>query len=124
MIILNFVVNKVLRKFFNPFIFYFYTSNFIFMLRFFKIIAFLEGISYLVLFSNMLVVKPTNPILYKTLLFPIGMAHGILFITYIILAIMLKYEESWNVKKFGIICIASVMPFGTFYIEKKYLKNV
>ena len=94
------------------------------MLKIFKIIALLEGVSYLALFSNMLIVKPTNLTLYKTLLFPIGMAHGILFITYIILAIMLKFEQNWNLKKFGIICLASILPFGTFYIEKKYMQNV
>ena len=53
----------------------------------------------------------------------IGMAHGLLFIIYIILAIMNKIEEKWGTKKFLIICVASVIPFGTFYIEKKYLKN-
>jgi integral membrane protein len=53
----------------------------------------------------------------------IGMAHGLLFIGYIILATMLKTEESWNNKKFFEVCIASIIPFGTFYIEKKYLKN-
>ena len=94
------------------------------MLRFFKIVAILEGVSYLALFSNMLIVKPTNLVLYKTLLFPIGMAHGVLFITYIILAIILKFKENWDYKKFGIICLASIIPFGTFYMEKKYLKNV
>jgi len=94
------------------------------MLRFFKIVALLEGISYLVLFSNMLIVKPTNLTLYKTFLFPIGMAHGVLFVTYIILAVMLKFEANWNMKKSGIICLASVIPFGTFYVEKKYLRNV
>lgn len=93
------------------------------MLRIFKIIALLEGVSYLALFSNMLLVKHNNPELYKTLLFPIGMAHGILFIGYIILAIMLKIEQDWDWKKFGIICLASVVPFGTFYIEQKYLRN-
>ncbi|TDE43241.1 DUF3817 domain-containing protein [Flavobacterium rhamnosiphilum] len=94
------------------------------MLKFFKVIALLEGVSYLALFSNMLFIKPTNLTLYKTLLFPIGMAHGLLFVTYIILAVMLKFEQNWDWKKFGIICLASVVPFGTFYIEKKYLKNV
>ncbi|MFV5703354.1 DUF3817 domain-containing protein [Flavobacterium sp. XS2P12] len=94
------------------------------MLRFFKIVAILEGISYLVLFSNMLIVKPTNLVLYKTLLFPIGMAHGLLFITYIILAVLLKFKENWDYKKFGIICLASIVPLGTFYVEKKYLQNV
>jgi integral membrane protein len=51
------------------------------------------------------------------------MAHGLLFIGYIIMAIMMKYEDSWSGKKFGIIAIASVIPFGTFYIERKYLRN-
>jgi integral membrane protein len=94
------------------------------MLRFFKIVAILEGISYLVLFSNMLIIKPTNVVLYKTLLFPIGMAHGVLFVTYILVAIVLKFKENWDFKKFGIISLASIVPFGTFYMEKKYLKNV
>lgn len=93
------------------------------MLKLFKIVAVLEGISYLVLFGNMLIIKPQNFDLYKTLLFPIGMAHGVLFIGYIILSIMLKIEENWDWKKFFIIAIASVIPFGTFYVEKKYLST-
>ncbi|SHM71476.1 DUF3817 domain-containing protein [Flavobacterium xinjiangense] len=94
------------------------------MLKIFKITAILEGISYLVLFSNMLFIKPTNFLLYKTLLYPIGMSHGILFIAYIILAILLKKSQKWNFKTFSLILIASLIPLGTFYVDKKYLKNV
>ena len=94
------------------------------MLKIFKIVALLEGVSYLALFTNMLVVKPTNVAFYKALLFPIGMAHGILFVSYIILAIMLKFEQNWDWKKFGIICLGSLVPFGTFFVDKKYLQNV
>jgi integral membrane protein len=94
------------------------------MLKIFKITAILEGISYLVLFSNMLFIKPTNFSLYKTLLYPIGMSHGILFIGYIILAILLKKSQKWNFKNFSLILIASLIPLGTFYVDKKYLKNV
>ena len=94
------------------------------MLKIFKIVAILEGVSYLALFTNMLVVKPTNVAFYKALLFPIGMAHGILFVSYIILAIMLKFEKNWDWKKFVIICLGSLIPFGTFYVDKKYLQNV
>ena len=53
----------------------------------------------------------------------VGMVHGLLFIAYIILAYMLKTEEQWDKKKFITICVASVIPFGTFYIEKKYLRD-
>lgn len=91
------------------------------MLKVFKPVALLEGISYILLFANMLFIKPTNVELYKILLFPIGMAHGLLFISYIILAILLKFDQDWSWKKFSIISIASLLPFGAFYVEKKYL---
>jgi integral membrane protein len=91
------------------------------MLKLFKIVALLEGISYLLLFGNMLILKGSNPELYKTFLFPIGMTHGILFIAYIILAIMLKIELNWSAKKFAFIVLGSIIPLGAFYVEKKYL---
>lgn len=94
------------------------------MIKFFKYIAFLEGISLIVLFTNMLLIKPFNMELYKSLLFPIGMAHGLLFLLYIAIATLLKFELKWSFKKYFIICIASVLPFGTFYIEKKYLTQL
>lgn len=91
------------------------------MTRIFKIVALLEGLSLLVLFSNMLFLKPTNLDLYKSLLFPIGMTHGLLFIGYIVLATMFKMEDNWTWKKYFQVCVASVIPFGTFYVEKKIL---
>ena len=92
------------------------------MLKSFKIIAILEGISYIVLFSNMLFIKPNDFILYHKLLYPIGMTHGILFIGYVALAILLKKSQNWNLLSLGIILLASLLPFATFFIEKKYLK--
>lgn len=91
------------------------------MIKYFKIIALIEGISLLLLFFFAMPMKYLfdQPVFVKN----IGMAHGILFISYIIMAIMLKIEENWNLKKLGIICLASIVPFGTFYIEKKYLRN-
>lgn len=93
------------------------------MTKLFKFVAIAEGISYLVLFFNMLVIKPTNIDLYKTLLFPIGMAHGVLFIGYVLLAFLIKKEQNWSFKDLVIVQLASLLPFATFYIEKKYVKN-
>lgn len=91
--------------------------------RIFKNVAVLEGISYLVLFANMLLIKPTNLELYKTLLYPIGMSHGILFIGYVLLAVLIKKSQNWNFIDLSIVLIASLLPFATFYVEKKYMKN-
>jgi integral membrane protein len=93
------------------------------MTKLFKFIAISEGISYLVLFFNMLVIKPMNIALYKTLLFPIGMAHGLLFISYVILALAIFKKQNWSLKELFFVEFASLLPFATFYVEKKYVKN-
>ncbi|WP_284652190.1 DUF3817 domain-containing protein [Flavobacterium terrisoli] len=93
------------------------------MTKLFKFIAISEGISYLVLFFNMLVIKPTNMDLYKTLLFPIGMAHGLLFIAYVVLALAIFKKQNWSLKELFLVELASLLPFATFYVEKKYVRN-
>ena len=85
----------------------------------FRIIAFLEGISYILLMTFGLYFKyQLNDDSYVKLL---GMPHGILFILYIVLAFLLRKKENWNFLNFSIILFASLIPFGTFYIDRKYL---
>lgn len=89
------------------------------MLKFFKVVALLEGTSLLLL---LLFAMPMKYIFQIPIFVQmIGMAHGVLFIAYIIMAVMLKIECNWTFKKLGIISVASVVPFGTFYVDKKYL---
>jgi integral membrane protein len=54
----------------------------------------------------------------------LGMPHGLLFIAYIALAFVVRSEFKWNKKQFYFILLASIIPFGTFYIEKKHLKKI
>ena len=93
------------------------------MTKLFKFIAIAEGISYLVLFFNMLVVKRLNLELYKLLLYPIGMAHGLLFMSYVAIAFIIWKNQKWTIIEFLIVQLGSLIPFGTFYVEKKYLRN-
>ncbi|WP_396171905.1 DUF3817 domain-containing protein [Flavobacterium sp.] len=92
------------------------------MLRILKNVAILEGVSYLVLFFNMLFIKPSNIELYKALLYPVGMTHGLLFISYVLLTILLIKSQEWTYKTSLVILGASLLPFATFYVEKKYLR--
>lgn len=89
------------------------------MLTIFKKIAWFEGVSLLLLLFFAMPMKyiAGNEIYVKT----IGMAHGVLFVVYIVLAIGLKFSLNWDFKKFTFICLASIVPFGTFYAEKKIL---
>jgi len=91
------------------------------MKNFFRIVAFLEGVSYILLLFIAVPLKYWGgDESYVKLL---GMPHGLLFVFYLILAFLIKDGEQWKNKDFGIILLASIVPFGTFYIDRKYLKN-
>ncbi|MDX1277226.1 DUF3817 domain-containing protein [Oceanihabitans sediminis] len=88
----------------------------------FRLIAFLEGVSYILLLFIATPIKylQGNPEYVKML----GMPHGLLFVAYVVLAIVVGMERKWDTKTMFIVLIASILPFGTFYIDKKYLKNL
>ncbi len=86
----------------------------------FRIVAFLEGVSYLLLLFVAMPIKYIgNDEQYVKLL---GMPHGLLFVAYIAIAILIKPEFKWDNKTFSMILLAAIIPFGTFYIDRKYLK--
>lgn len=90
------------------------------MKTFFRVVSFLEGTSYILLLFVAVPVKYwMNDPQYVKLL---GMPHGLLFVGYLVLAFLLKSEMKWSIREFGVILLASILPFGTFYIDKKYLR--
>lgn len=87
----------------------------------FRKIAFVEGISYLVL---LLVAMPLKYFADMPLAVTVvGGLHGVLFVAFIILAIatMLtyKFNVGWLIKAF----ISSIIPFGTFWMDNNYWKK-
>ena len=91
------------------------------MKTFFRVVSFLEGTSYLLLLFVAIPIKYwMNDTQYVKLL---GMHHGLLFVTYLVIAFLIKPELKWNNKTLGVVMLASVIPFGTFYVDKKHLRN-
>mgnify|MGYP001083488224 CR=1 FL=1 len=91
------------------------------MKKIFRVVSVLEGVSFILL---LFIATPIKYLLGNDLFVKIlGMPHGLLFIVYVILAFMLKYELNWKTKTFLSILVASIIPFGTFYIDKKYLRD-
>ena len=86
----------------------------------FRIIGFLEGLSYLLLIFIAVPVKYifNSPSMVKYL----GMPHGILFIMYLLVSVIMKKNNKWVKNNFILVLIASVIPFGTFVVDYK-LKN-
>ena len=91
------------------------------MKNIFRVISILEGLSYIILLFIAVPIKYLGDDESYVKMF--GMPHGLLFVSYIVLAFLLKSELNWNSKTFWTILVASIIPFGTFYIDKKYLRN-
>ena len=87
----------------------------------FRVVSILEGVSYILLLFIATPIKylADDPSYVKLL----GMPHGLLFVLYVVLALLIKNSLKWDKKTFLIVLTASIIPFGTFYIDKKYLRN-
>ena len=82
----------------------------------FRIIAILEGISFIVLLLNRYVFEVLNR-------YAVGMTHGVLFIFYLITLAHVMYALKWSIGRGFIALIASLLPFGTFVLDAKLLKE-
>jgi len=51
----------------------------------------------------------------------VGMIHGLLFLSYIMLAIVISTPEKWSRNKLILAMFLSTMPFGTFIFDYFYL---
>jgi integral membrane protein len=51
------------------------------------------------------------------------MPHGVLFMAYVFVALLISKDMKWSNKTLGFILIAAIIPFATFYVDYKYLKK-
>jgi len=86
-----------------------------------RIIGFLEGVSFILLVFVGMPLKYwlDSPWLVKN----VGMAHGILFMLFVLYTIITSIDQKWNFFKITWkVLLSSILPFGTFYVDAKILK--
>ncbi len=92
------------------------------MLKTLRILALLEGISTLLLFG---VAMPLKYIFhFERIMYPVGMAHGVLFLAYCFCVLLVAYRLRWKLSTTGLALAASLIPAGTFVADYKIFKNV
>ena len=88
-----------------------------------RLIALAEGISLLVLVFIAVPLKyiQHNPLPVKV----IGPVHGLLFLLFVINTLSVGVEYHWKFKAVTWkVLLACIIPFGTFYIDRKILSQV
>lgn len=85
-----------------------------------RLTGLLEGLSFIIL---LLIAMPLKYLGGKPeMVRIIGMAHGVLFLLYITLVAHAKLQYQWSWKRMMWLWVASVIPFGTFYVDYKVLR--
>ena len=80
-----------------------------------------EGISFITLLFIAMPIKYLAG--NATLVWYVGWIHGLLFMLYILALITVKINREWKFKKTAIAFLASLIPFGTFILDKSLRKE-
>jgi integral membrane protein len=86
----------------------------------FQWVAIAEGVSYLALFFITMPLKYVFDLPVPNIY--VGNTHGLLFLLYIGLAVLSAMKLRWSFKVTFLVLAASLLPFATFYMEKKFLR--
>lgn len=91
------------------------------MLKFFKITGYLEAFSAIALFFFAM---PMKYIFHDpTWVTHTGRIHGGLFVLYMVLVYILKEKYNWSWKIFAIFFVASIIPGGTIWADKRLIEG-
>ena len=89
------------------------------LIKSFKYVSLLEGVSFLVLLGIAMPLKYYYDM--PEAVSVVGMAHGVLFVLYVFGAFYMYEKLNWSLKTFGIVVFCSIIPFGPFYVDRNYL---
>jgi integral membrane protein len=53
----------------------------------------------------------------------VGMAHGVLFVLFVVSLVEVMVRHRWSFLRSGIIFLSSLIPFGTFLVDYYWLRN-
>ena len=86
-------------------------------IRILRIVGIVEGISLLVL---LLIAMPLKYMAGKPEAVKyFGWMHGVLFVLFIIMLLVVYFQRRWPFKKLVFATIAAFLPFGTFVFDRQ-----
>lgn len=79
-----------------------------------RLVSMPEGVSFLLLLICSVLKRTTSfnavPVM--------GTVHGILFILYVVFALLAWRQQGWTLKRAGLVLLLSVLPTGGFFAER------
>ena len=86
----------------------------------FRIVALIEAISFLAL----LVATFVKRVIEGPDLVPVlGPIHGVLFLAYLLLTLLVREEQGWTVGQTILVLFASTVPFGAILVNSRMVQD-
>ena len=89
-------------------------------LKTFRIVALTEATSFLLLLVASVLKRTADADYLVTVLGPI---HGLLFLTYVVMAIYLKPDMGWSGRTTFLILLGALLPFGGYVVDRTILMS-
>lgn len=90
------------------------------MLNQFRMLGFIEGLSLITL---LFIAMPAKYHFDYDFLWPVGMTHGVLWLAYFILSLLVSHRQNWSVMFWLLVLLSSVTPFGFFLLDGKLKRD-
>lgn len=86
------------------------------MLAFFRLLSLVEGLSLVTL---LLIALPVRHQFGIDFVWPVGMAHGLLWLTFVVSSLVTSHRQGWSVLFWLLVLCCSVIPFAFVLLDSR-----
>ncbi len=91
------------------------------MLKSFRLLSLIEGLSLITL---LFIAMPARYQFGVDFVWPVGMAHGLLWMAYVVLSLAVSHTQRWPVLVWLLALLCSVVPFGFLLIDRRLKREI
>ena len=91
------------------------------MLRSFRLLSLIEGLSLITL---LFIAMPAKYQFGHDFVWPVGMAHGVLWLAYVVMSLAVSHVLRWSVLAWGLALLCSVLPFGFLWVDARLRREL
>lgn len=88
----------------------------------FRKLSLIEGLSLITLLFIAMPAKYQFGI--ADVIWPVGMVHGVLWLAYVVLSLLVSHKQNWSVMFWLLVLFASVIPFACFFLDSKLKQDL
>lgn len=91
------------------------------MLKSFRLLSLIEGLSLITL---LFIAMPAKYQFGHDFVWPVGMAHGVLWLAYVLMSLAVSHLQRWSVWAWLLALLCSVLPFGFLLVDVRLRREL